>query len=201
MAGAWRPTAGAGLPRTLGHAEIQRASIAAMFSFCTRTRADSGSAATRKTGQTAEDNATPEGPANINTGTGFASAKIGHALRRWQRTVAHGQDEEHPRYASAVARGQRSRYWRRGARSLAAQATQDDFSRRHQPWQHGHHRGGSYARTRRVRSSVPRRQRGLTCRSTGAPTAGQQRPGRWYAVQFHRPGRCRPAVVARLPLR
>ncbi len=44
-------------------------------------------------------------------------------------------------------------------------------------------------------------QRCLTCRSTGAPTAGQQRPGRWYAVQFHRPGRCRPTVVARLPLR
>ncbi len=44
-------------------------------------------------------------------------------------------------------------------------------------------------------------QRCLTCRSTGAPTAGHQRPGRWYAVQFHRPGRCRPAVVARLPLR
>ena len=44
-------------------------------------------------------------------------------------------------------------------------------------------------------------ERCLTCRSTGAPTAGHQRPGRWYAVQFHRPGRCRPAVVARLPLR
>ena len=44
-------------------------------------------------------------------------------------------------------------------------------------------------------------QRCLTCRSTGAPTAGHQRPGRWYAVQFHRPGRCCPTVVARLPLR
>ena len=44
-------------------------------------------------------------------------------------------------------------------------------------------------------------QRRLTCRSTGAPTAGHQRPGRWYAVQFHRPGRCCPTVVARLPLR
>ena len=44
-------------------------------------------------------------------------------------------------------------------------------------------------------------QRCLTCRSTGAPTAGHQRPGRRYAVQFHRPGRCCPTVVARLPLR
>ncbi len=44
-------------------------------------------------------------------------------------------------------------------------------------------------------------QRCLTCRSTGAPTAGHQRPGRWYTVQFHRPGRCCPAIVARLPLR
>ena len=52
----------------------------------------------------------------------------------------------------------------------------------------------------RPRFAVPQ-QRCLTCRSTGAPTAGHQRPGRWYAVQFHRPGRCCPTVVARLPLR
>jgi len=54
----------------------------------------------------------------------------------------------------------------------------------------------------RVRSRIAAfQQRCLTCRSTGAPTAGHQRPGRWYAVQFHRPGRCCPAVVARLPSR
>ncbi len=60
----------------------------------------------------------------------------------------------------------------------------------------------SWARREPIRpSNAVLQQRCLTCRSTGAPTAGHQRPGRWYAVQFHRPGRCRPAVVARLPLR
>ncbi len=155
---------------------MQRASIAAMFSFSTRRPAESRIAATRKTGQAAEDNAAPEGPANTNTGTGFARAKTGHALCRRQRPVAHGRDEGHPRNASAVARSWRSRYWRRGPRSLEAHATQDDFSRRSQPWLHGQHRGGSYAKTWRVRSSVPRRQRGLTRRSSGAPTACHQGP-------------------------
>ncbi len=62
--------------------------------------------------------------------------------------------------------------------------------------------GRSRSRHVPVRPSIaPLQQRCLTCRSTGAPTAGHQRPGRWYAVQFHRPGRCCPTVVARLPLR
>lgn len=62
--------------------------------------------------------------------------------------------------------------------------------------------GRSRARRVPVRPSIAvLQQRCLTCRSTGAPTAGHQRPGRWYAVQFHRPGRCCPTVVARLPLR
>ena len=62
--------------------------------------------------------------------------------------------------------------------------------------------GRSWARRVLTRPRIALlQQRCLTCRSTGAPTAGHQRPGRWYAVQFHRPGRCRPAVVARLPLR
>ncbi len=62
--------------------------------------------------------------------------------------------------------------------------------------------GGSWARCMPVRLRIAvLLQRCLTCRSTGAPTAGHQRPGRWYTVQFHRPGRCCPTVVARLPLR
>ena len=62
--------------------------------------------------------------------------------------------------------------------------------------------GRSWARRVLTRPRIALlQQRCLTCRSTGAPTAGHQRPGRWYAVQFHRPGRCRPAVVARVPLR
>ena len=62
--------------------------------------------------------------------------------------------------------------------------------------------GRSRARHAPVRPCIAAlQQRCLTCRSTGAPTAGHQRPGRWYAVQFHRPGRCCPTVVARLPLR
>ena len=60
----------------------------------------------------------------------------------------------------------------------------------------------SWARREPIRpSNAVLQQRCLTCRSTGAPTAGHQRPGRWYAVQFHRPWRWWPAVVARLPLR
>jgi hypothetical protein len=85
---------------------MQRARIAAMFSFSTRRPADSSSAATRKTDQTAEDNAEPEGTANTNTGTGFARAKICRPPRRLQPPVAHGREKENPRQLRAVAPGQ-----------------------------------------------------------------------------------------------
>jgi len=85
---------------------MQRASIAAMFSFSTRNPADSSSAATRKTEQTAEGNAEPEGTANTKAGTGFARAKICRPRRRLQPPVAHGREEENPRHLHAVAPGQ-----------------------------------------------------------------------------------------------
>jgi hypothetical protein len=88
---------------TLGHAEMQRASIVAMFSVSTRRPADSNAAATRKNGQTAEDNAAPEGPANTNAGTDFARAKIGQPPRRPRSSVAHGRHENCPRHAYEIA--------------------------------------------------------------------------------------------------
>ena len=106
---------------------MQRAGIAAMFSVSTRRPADSTSAATRKTEQTAEHNAEPEGTANTNTGTGFARAKICRPLRPQQPSVAHGRDEQNPRHAHAhahaVALGKRRSI---GVAAIAA-------SRRRQP--------------------------------------------------------------------
>jgi len=81
---------------------MQRASIVAMFSFRTRRPADSNDAASRMTGQTAEDNAEPDGTANTDTGTGFARAKICQPSRRPRSSVAHGRHENCPRHAYEV---------------------------------------------------------------------------------------------------
>ena len=66
-----------------------------MFSFSTRRPANSSSAAARKSAKAAEDHAAPGGPANTNSGTGFARAKTGHGLHRQRLSVTHGRDEGH----------------------------------------------------------------------------------------------------------
>jgi hypothetical protein len=74
---------------------MQRASIAAILSFCTRRPSRFSPAAARKSQQAAEDHAEPEGPAHTNSGTGFARAMAVAVRRHRPAAVAHGRDEEH----------------------------------------------------------------------------------------------------------
>ena len=91
---AWWPAVGDRLARTLGHAKMPRASIAAILNFRTRKLATFGSAATRKSEEAAEHHAEPEGRANTNSSTSCACAKAVDDQHHQQVGAAHGREEE-----------------------------------------------------------------------------------------------------------
>ena len=120
---AWRPAVVARLARTLGNAGMHRASTASSPSFSTRRPARFSLVAARKSDGTPADLAEPEGPANTNSGTGFARAKAVDGQRHQQAAVAHGREEEHSpsrrhhRADSTLARMQSPGSQPRGARN------------------------------------------------------------------------------------
>ena len=185
---AWRPTVGAGLTRTLGHAQMQRASTALIPTFRTRRPAMVSPAATRKSYRTAEDHAEPEGTATANSGTGFARASALDGLCHERPDVARGRDDEHSasrslhRAKPARARMQLPCFQQRGARnttrSFAPQAAVATWTA---PCLHA----SRNSPPSQPRASAPAWPNPSLKRSAnGRPPA----PGRWYAVHFHRPG-------------
>ena len=84
------------------------------------------------------------------------------------------KDTPHRTGARWQAQGQEE--LRRACPSLAAHGRQDDSSRCNQSQPQSRHRDHPMSRTPFTRGCMPRRQRGLTPRSSGAPTAGHQRP-------------------------
>jgi len=149
-----------------------------MFSIGTSRPAHSGTAATRRSGQTAEDNAAPEGPANTNTGTGFARAKICQPPRRPRSSVALGRDEERPCHAYKVAVLASSRRTKPKTISLFSNSRGSMVST---PW-------------RLVSKSAASFRCGAAARAWPNPSLNRSAngmspgPGRRYAVHFRQPG-------------
>ena len=185
---AWRPTAGAGLTQTLGHAEVQRARTASSPSFSTRRPARFSIMAARKSDETAANHVEPEGTANTNSGTGFARAKAVDDQHHQQAAVAHGLEEEqstplrHHRAEPTLGRVQSPCPQPSGARkkvrscgSQAAVAT-CPAPCLHMP------RNSPHSQLRAPAPAWPNPS--LKRSANGRPPS----PGRWYSVHFHRPG-------------
>jgi hypothetical protein len=174
--------------RTLGHAEMRRASTASNPSFSTRGPVEISPAATRKSEGAAEGHAEPEGTANTHSGTGFARAKTRQTLRPLQHSAAHGRDEEHVapcrqhRVLPATARTTPPSFTARGARKtrrfLSSQAAVATWPA---PWRHV----PSNSAPSQFRASAPAWPNPSLKRSANGMPPG---PGRRYTVHFRLPG-------------
>ena len=185
---AWRLAVGPASARTLGHAQMQRASFALNLIIRTTRPAMVSSAATRKSDGTAEYHAEPEGTANTNSGTGLASTRPLDGRCHERAVVARRREGEHsaPRplhtAMAALARMQLPSFQQRGARNtIRSFAPQAAVATCRAPCLHV----STNSPSSQPRASAPAWPNPSLKRSAnGRPPA----PGRWYAVHFHRPG-------------
>ena len=196
MAGAWRHTVGAGLTRTLGHAEMSRANIAPILSYRTRRPAKFGSAPARKSEEAAEQHAEPEGTANTDSGTGFARAKAVDDQHHQQAAVADGREKEQstplrhhcaqPTLGRIQSPCSQPRGARRAIRSCGSQAAVATCPPPclHMPRNSPHSQ---------LRAPAPAWPNPSLKRSANGRPPG---PGLWYSVHCHRPG---PGVLPSSP--
>ena len=166
---------------------MPRANIAASLDFRTKGRAKLDSVAARNSEDAAERHAEPEGTANTSSGTGLTRAKAVCGQHHQQAAVAHGREEEqsiplrHHRAAPTWERIRSPYSWPPNlpntTRFVGSQAPVASWPA---PCLH-------------VQSHSPHSQAcapspawpnpSLKRSANGRPPA----PGRWYAVQFHRP--------------
>ncbi len=185
QAGPWRPTVVAPLARTLGPAGASHASTPVTSGTFRKFIRSASRSATRNSAATPEHRAAHSGPPSAKSGIVYATAKSSSALRLVERRLRTDEIgrfnlwREPRQLSTGVQRGRvrtESVYGARKAGRLSGSSA----------WRHIAEVVQCRQSKRSLRSAVlSRAVRGLTRRSSGAPTAGRQaREAHWCILRL-----------------